>query len=77
MEVIERKMDERGVVHVMLEWLKVRNIKVMEVIERSMLLSITSIALVVNTFNHSNITCTAHASSILLSITSIGDCKEY
>ena len=36
MEVIERSMDDAGVVHVMLEWLKVCNTKAMEVIGRSM-----------------------------------------
>jgi hypothetical protein len=36
MEVIERSMDEAGVVHVMLEWIKVCNTKAMEVIERIM-----------------------------------------
>jgi hypothetical protein len=38
MEVIERSMDEAGVVHVMLEWLKVCNAKAMEVIERIIIL---------------------------------------
>jgi hypothetical protein len=32
MKVIERSMNEAGVVHVMLEWLKVGNTKAMEVI---------------------------------------------
>jgi hypothetical protein len=36
MEVIARSIDEAGAVHVMLEWLKVRNTKAMEVIEGSM-----------------------------------------
>jgi hypothetical protein len=74
-------MDEAGVVHVMLEWLKVCNTKAMEVIERSMdeagavhvMLECLKVCntLVPCTFNHYNITCTAPASSILLSITSI------
>jgi hypothetical protein len=64
MEVIKRSMDEAGAVHVMLEWLKVGSI----------LPLINSIALVLHTFNHSKITCTAPASSILLSITYIARC---
>ena len=36
MAVIERSMDEAGVVHVMLQWLKVCNTKAMEVIVRNM-----------------------------------------